>query len=467
MLLILAGFWGEGTAFAQSSGERLPAEGRWWGLLMVGERPQRISLDINRGPEGQWSGYIDLLRTNDRRVPLVDLRAAGDELMFQFTLSGNRTYRFEGVIDGYVLEGNVDGEGVEGRIRAEREVPRRPRVQEPVGVVPYQVRDVEVGANGVKLPGTLTMPATVGEGGVPGVLLVAAPNARGRDQDAAGHKPFLVLADRLTRAGFAVLRYDDRTMYTAGVKDVSDVVGDAEAALRLLSAVPGVRPGAVGVVAHGEGALVAMRMLAAEGSALAFAVLMNAPGVRGIDLKPRQISQDMVSSQMPPGFARQYLTREMAALEAVMCGDKAALREAVIRLIALRSGDQREEVFEGEERFGVQADFEMPRYDTAWNKYYLSVDPAELLRKSRVPVLVLHGGKDQMHHPDDNLPPLEEALKASTSPSYAIEVLPVMNHQLQTAETGARTEVAVIEESVNEELMKRIAQWIGTVLRGP
>ncbi len=44
----------------------------------------------------------------------------------------------------------------------------------------------------------------------PAVILVTGSGAQNRDEEILGHKPFLVIADHLTKAGIAVLRYDDR-----------------------------------------------------------------------------------------------------------------------------------------------------------------------------------------------------------------------------------------------------------------
>lgn len=441
-----------------------PAEGRWWGLIELHERPQRVSLELRRSAGGVWEGYIDLIRTVDRRVPLRDVELRGDELSFTFVLTGARRMQFRGVIDDGVLEGDVvsDGSTEAGRLRAALEVPRRPRVQEPVGPVPYEVRDVLVEADGVALPGTLTLPSVTPDEGVSGVVLLAAPNALGRDQEGAGHKPFLVLADRLTRAGFAVLRYDDRTMYTAGLGDVEEVFADARAAVRQLRAVPEVRPDRVGVIALGEGALIAMRLLSDRDVELSYAVLLNPPGVRGIDLKPRQIARELLSVGTPVTFSQQYLDREMGALQAVLDNDRVRLRQQLLRLMALRSGDQREEVPDGEARYGFMADLELPRYDNPWYRYYLGTDPAPLLQQARRPVLLLHGLLDQTHIAEDNVPPLQEALKRSDSGYYAVELMPSINHRLQTSNSGARGEVGLLEETVSEGLMRRIIDWIPT-----
>lgn len=78
---------------------------------------------------------------------------------------------------------------------------------------PYPYRAEEVGYDNpahpdVHLAGTLTLPN--GKGLFPAVLLITGSGTQDRDETIFEHKPFLVLADALTRRGIAVLRVDDR-----------------------------------------------------------------------------------------------------------------------------------------------------------------------------------------------------------------------------------------------------------------
>ncbi len=52
------------------------------------------------------------------------------------------------------------------------------------------------------------MPRTGGP--FPAVLLITGSGPQDRDETVCGHRPFLILADYLTRRGIAVLRVDDR-----------------------------------------------------------------------------------------------------------------------------------------------------------------------------------------------------------------------------------------------------------------
>jgi hypothetical protein len=86
--------------------------------------------------------------------------------------------------------------------------PKRP--QEPMKPYPYREEEVtyENKAGGSRLAGTLTLPR--GSGPFPATLLITGSGSQDRDETVMGHRPFLILADALTRRGIAVLRVDDR-----------------------------------------------------------------------------------------------------------------------------------------------------------------------------------------------------------------------------------------------------------------
>src|SRR5262249_57696521 len=83
------------------------------------------------------------------------------------------------------------------------------RPQEPKRPYPYVEEEVvfENAAAKAKLAGTLTLPK--GKGPFPAAVLITGSGPQDRDETIARHKPFLLLADHLTRQGIAVLRYDD------------------------------------------------------------------------------------------------------------------------------------------------------------------------------------------------------------------------------------------------------------------
>ncbi|MEZ4999563.1 MAG: alpha/beta fold hydrolase, partial [Bacteroidales bacterium] len=134
----------------------------------------------------------------------------------------------------------------------------------------------------ISLSGTLTIPQ--GNGPFPAVVLITGSGPENRDEEVFGHKPFLVLADHLTRNGIAVLRYDDRGVGSsegtqAGATS-ADFATDTRAALDYLGKLKNIDANATGVLGHSEGGLIAM-ILASEYRDIDFIVLMAAPGTKG------------------------------------------------------------------------------------------------------------------------------------------------------------------------------------------
>ena len=91
---------------------------------------------------------------------------------------------------------------------------------------------------------------------------------------------------------------------------------------------------------------------------------------------------------------------------------------------------------------------------------FLSFDPAEALRQTRVPVLALFGGLDLQVIAVQNRGPMAEALL--DNPDVTIEVLPRANHLFQAATTGSPAEYAMLEKTFVDGFLDTISNWILT-----
>ena len=163
---------------------------------------------------------------------------------------------------------------------------RRP--QTPKAPFPYKVVEVSYQnkAGGVTLAGTLTEPE--GHGPFPAVILISGSGAQDRDETIFEHKPFLVLADTLTRRGIAVLRVDDRGV--GGSTGSTSSIDQRRFRRR--------RPGRhrlpqergarstrkrIGLMGHSEGGIIAP-MVAARSTDVAFIVLLAGTGLPGEEI---------------------------------------------------------------------------------------------------------------------------------------------------------------------------------------
>src|SRR5262249_59967373 len=137
----------------------------------------------------------------------------------------------------------------------------RRRPQTPRPPFPYKVVDVSYPneKGGVTLAGTLTEPE--GPGPFPAAILISGSGEQDRDETLFEHKPFLVLADTLTRRGIAVLRLDDRgvggSTGTTITSTSDDFAGDVLAGLDFLKTRGEIDPARLGLIGHSEGGIIA------------------------------------------------------------------------------------------------------------------------------------------------------------------------------------------------------------------
>ena len=119
------------------------------------------------------------------------------------------------------------------------------------------------------------------------MILISGSGAQDRDETIFEHKPFLVLADMLTRRGVAVLRVDDRGVGGSSgsvAKSTSDdFAGDVQAGIALLKSRPDIDGRKIGLIGHSEGGIIAP-IVAARSRDVAFIVLLAGTGLPGDEI---------------------------------------------------------------------------------------------------------------------------------------------------------------------------------------
>jgi hypothetical protein len=328
------------------------------------------------------------------------------------------------------------------------------RPQTPVKPYPYREEDVafDDGAARVKLAGTLTLPP--GPGPFPAVVLIAGSGPNTRDEPILGHKPFLVLADWLTRHGIAVLRYDKRGVGASGgdyaKATTLDFAADAEAAAAYLRGRKEIDPRRVGLIGHSEGGLIAP-IVAAKDPKIAFIVMMAGPGVDGLDILMEQ---------------GRLITKAMGLTDA-QAEKGAALRKTMFDIVrsekdpqvaAARLKAAADAWAKANDASPQAVELQANLVNTDWFRFFYDYDPAVTLRQLRCPVLALIGSKDLQVPADQNLPAIRAAL--AHDPGADVEELPNLNHLFQTARTGSPGEYAQIEETIAPLALDTITSWI-------
>jgi len=429
----------------------------------------RVLPDENR--DGAFKAVMDSLDQGARGIP-VSAASLDDEGRVRFEVKAIAG-RFEGRWDNErkQIEGTWSQLGrsypLTLEFREKETVPNRPQHPEPP--FPYEVEEVtfENPEAGVTLAGTLTLPE--GEAPFPAAVLLSGSGPQDRDESLMGHKPFLVLADHLTRNGLAVLRFDDRGVGAStgdhGAATTADFASDALAAARFLGGRPEIDAERISLIGHSEGAITAPMAAVRAPDAVHALVLLAPPAVPGRDIILHQ--QELIARAYGEAnedeIARQtQKTKEL--LELAEAAPELPPEELERRLKALTSeilplsDDGDTNIKEDELEAMLQPSFE--GVQSPWFRYFVQLDPATVFERVSCPVLALFGGRDLQVDPAQNRAPLEAALERAPTDQFEVHVLDGLNHLFQHAETGSPIEYAQIEETFAPEALERVADWL-------
>lgn len=432
-------------------------DGAWDGTLEAGATRLRIVFHI-RTTDGGTTATMDSVDQAATGIPVSAVSREGDAVKLEVAAIGGR---FEGALqaDGRTLRGRwieaaLDLPFTLTRREAGDAAPAVRRPQMPARPFPYREEDVayDNAAAKARLAATLTLPS--GAGPFLAVVLIAGSGPLDRDETLFAHKPFLVLADHLTRRGFAVLRADKRGVgkstgdYASAT--TADFTTDVEAAIAYLRTRPEIDGGRIGLIGHSEGGLIAPRIAAA--TPLAFIVLMAGPGRRGDQIL---LTQSRLLSEAA-GMAEREIEQALAVNRALFAAvrDTADRSEAAARARAI--------LVEMGKPLGMSdATIEeaVQKVTSAWFHYFLRYDPVPVLRQVKSPVLAINGSKDLQVAARENLAAIRAAL-AANGDVETVE-LPGLNHLFQTAKTGAASEYGEIEETIAPSVLELISRWVG------
>ena len=438
--------------WSQSS---LPIEwdGRWWLGVLKGALP--INLTFEMMSEDSFAAVLySPMQTTDA-IPVSECSFQSDTLMLKCK-NLNMTMRlfwngvdssFSGTFKQGLFKTDVSFVPTDGIYQNK---PATPVADDGK----YESRDfsIERRKAGVVVSGTVTIPH--GKGRFPAVVLVNGSGQQDRDCTIAGHKPFAVLADYLTRQGIVVVRYDDRgvggskgDVFNATTFDFAD---DAEAVFEYIRKQPYVDKKCVGIVGHSEGGIIAP-LVASRHDKVDFVVMLAGPGTSGAQVLFDQNRELLLQQGVADSLIRKRIDcmSEMFALNVDSIG-LATIRKIIEKHAAGLTDDERMAV--GLRR--SDAVLWNQQLQLPWMQTFIKLSPADYLPKVGCPVLAVNGSKD-LQVVSYNLVRVKEMLPHADTVLY-----PDLNHLFQHCETGSPNEYFSIQESFSEEVMRDMSFWI-------
>jgi len=445
------------------SGARKPsdaiaaAEGVWQGALEGHGMRLRLQLHVTHDDKRQLVAALDSPDQGVNGLPATKVSQKDAAFHFEIPVVG-------GVYDGTlnaaktIIAGGWTQSGVEQKLEFRRsdKLFELVRPQNPVKPYPYKEEEITLAnakAN-VTLAGTLTLPP--GPGPFPAAILLSGSGPHDRDESLAGHRPFLVLADRLTRKGIAVLRFDKRgngkSTGDYAKATTEDFAGDADAALAFLKTRKEIDARKIGLIGHSEGGLIAP-IVAARSSDVAWIVLLAGPALKGEDILLLQSELILKAAGVGEGEVSRTLAFDKQTYALVRLEkDPAALEAKLNDLVHSTST--------GAALSPAAVQSQVRLLVSPWFRYYLDYDPVPALQKTMCPVLALNGEKDLQVPPKENLAKIQKALQDGGNKDFQTTELPGLNHLFQHGPTGSPTEYGGIEETMAPEALNAVSDWV-------
>jgi uncharacterized protein len=457
------------TVFASISLSAQDITGPWYGVLKVQGIQLRLVFNITKTSNG-LSATMDSPDQGVKGMPITT--TSFENSILKITIA-NAAIDYEGTIsqDNKII-GTFKQGGQSFPLNLSKEKIEKIKLirpQEPTKPYPYYTEDItfENKKAGISLAGTLTLPQK--EGVFPMVILISGSGPQDRNEELFGHKPFLVLADYLTKNGIGVLRYDDRGIAKSkgnfAAATTADFANDVESALEYLKTRKEVDKNKIGLIGHSEGGLVAP-IVASKVKEVAFIVLLAGSGIQGDQILLLQ--KKLIEKAL--GFTDEDIQKgQLANRKAFDIVNKStSISQLKIDLknhfeIALKDS-----LTIGKPAGMSNQDFvtlQVNQIANPWMQYFINYNPAPVLEKVKCPVLAINGEKDLQVPPKENLEAIKKALTKGKNKKVTFLELPNLNHLFQECKTGSPEEYASIEQTFSPVAMAEILNWLQKVIK--
>jgi len=430
--------------------------GKWNGILKVQGIHLRLVFNIAQTEKG-YSSTMDSPDQGAKGIPVTSTSYENSILKLEVSNAG---IQYEGMLDknntfvGTFKQGGQSFPLVLTKKEIEKE--KVIRSQEPTKPFPYYSEDVkfENTKDKIVLAGTLTLPKKNGK--FPAVILISGSGPQNRNGELLGHKPFLVLADYLTKNGIAVLRFDDRgtAKSTGNFKNATtfNFVTDVEYAIKYLQTRKEINKNNIGLIGHSEGGIIAP-IIASKNKNIDFIVLMAGSTLRGDKLLLLQ--KYKIETQME--INKQIIETNQqifAGAYKIILNEKIkqeVLSDTLSKYFTSKYGKALPE---------NQKEALINQLTSPWMINFIRLDPAIYLKKVNCSILAINGDNDLQVPSKENLKIIETIFKNSKNTDVEIKELENLNHLFQESQTGLPNEYGTIEQTISPIVLKIISDWI-------
>lgn len=444
-------------------------EGDWNGALNISGVQLRLIFHIEQSENG-LKGTMDSPDQGAKGLTLNTVSFENSILKLSMKQIG---MEYQGTLSGDSIIGKFSQMGTQLPLNLYRKTIEKTtliRPQEPKGPYDYYVEEVtfENAKDSITLAGTLTLPSKTEKS--PVVVLISGSGAQNRDEELFGHKPFLVIADYLTRNGIGVLRFDDRGTgaSTSNKKSPTsaDLANDVEAAVSYLMTKSQIDKKNIGLIGHSEGGLIAP-MVAQRNKNVAFIILLAGPGLRGDKLLELQTMAVTKANGASDELIERMLKFNKGTYDLVLNSNDSEKLKIDLENYLQKAFKENPDFTPGfsTEQLNSYIKVSVAQMTAPWMKFYIKYDPYPTLTKLKIPVLALNGAKDTQVAPKENLEAIRKAFDESGNKKLTAIELPNLNHLFQESTTGSPTEYPKIEQTFSPTALEQMNSWIHKQLK--
>lgn len=445
--------------------------GHWEGKIKMLTMNLDIRIRVEKTKKA-LNGFISIpsQKVKDYQLPVFTFKKS--KVHFELPSQAG-TANFDGELKSDSIKGKILQAGIQGSFYLVRgiEKPIELNDTKPDEPLSYLEEEIAFKSGRILLAGTLTIPKD--DKKYPAVILLTGNGPQNRNEDIFGFKIFQIIADNLTRKGFAVLRYDDRGVggstgnYMQSTTE--DFADDAKSAIEFLKKQKNIDINKIGFIGHSEGAIIAS-MVAAGSADVAFIVLMSGPGVNGGDILLEQQKLILKSSGVADSLIEQNLDLQKKINEALineqdlndLRGDIQAFAEKDFETL---STEIKSSIKDKKGYINTTIQSQINMFNNPWFRFYIKNDPAVTLQKVKIPVLLTFGELDQQVPVAQNKPKMEDALTIGGNKNFKTIVFPKANHLYQEAKTGSPGEYNELKKEFMPGFLEAISDWINQTLK--
>ena len=430
-------------------------QGTWQGDIKISNTGLKLVFQVT-SDNNTWQAKMDSPNQGAFGIPVQSVAVKNDSI---FIKDARMLIQYSGLLKGNEISGRFIQGNFSTELNLEKENspilgPNRPQTPQPP--YSYKTEDVVIEnvAEKVSLSGTLTLPNNVKNPTL--VILISGSGPQDRDETIFNHKPFAVIADYLTKNGYAVFRFDDRgTAKSTGnfLEATSfNFASDVDAIVNSMTTRRDVNTNKIGLLGHSEGGLIA-GIVAANNPKIKFVISMAGPGVNGQDILLEQTYLIGKGANLTSQQLEQNKQINTALYQIILNENWNDFNESAIKVITR---------YKELDPSVATADIDdlikkiVPK-NIKWFKTFLEINPSFYYNKLKIPVLAINGENDIQVSYMQNLPALQATFKNKKSKTKSYSNL---NHLFQTSKTQTIAEYNEIEETIAPIVLEDIVFWL-------